>query len=129
MHRGPGGAIDPGEGEAVDGGGEVAGPLGVSARIPEPPCAPTNRVLQGPARGSHREHSVEAAEPGTAVCDASVYYDVRAELSPENVDLYFDGTLVYSGDAGCDNFYRTGDVGLQVHQDHVAWFDEVCVEW
>ncbi len=66
---------------------------------------------------------------GTAAYDASVYYDVRAELSPENVDLYFDGALVYSGDAGCDNFYRTGEIGLQVHQDHVAWFDEVCVEW
>ncbi|MSQ02169.1 MAG: hypothetical protein EXR71_09805 [Myxococcales bacterium] len=66
---------------------------------------------------------------GTAAYDASVYYDVRAELSPENVDLYFDGALVYSGDSGCDNFYRTGEIGLQVHQDHVAWFDEVCVEW
>lgn len=66
---------------------------------------------------------------GTVSYDASVFYDVRAELSPENVDLYFDGALVYSGDAGCDDFYRTGELGLQVHQDQIAYFDEVCVEW
>lgn len=66
---------------------------------------------------------------GTVSYDPSVFYDVRAELSPENVDLYFDGVLVFSGDAGCDDFYRTGEIGLQVHQDQIAYFDEVCVEW
>ena len=75
-------------------------------------------------RGSGDETTV-----GTVSYDPSVFYDVRAELSPENVDLYFDGALVFSGDAGCDDFYRTGEIGLQVHQDQIAYFDEVCVEW
>ena len=75
-------------------------------------------------RGTNEETTV-----GTVSYDPAVFYDVRAELSPENVDLYFDGTLVYSGDAGCDDFYRTGEIGLQVHQDQIAYFDAVCVEW
>ncbi len=66
---------------------------------------------------------------GTAAHDALSYYELRAELSPEHVDLYLDGLLIFSDDASCDDFVRTGDIGLQVHQDHLAYFDELCVEW
>ncbi len=66
---------------------------------------------------------------GSVSFSSGTYYDVMAEVSPGNVDLYFNGSLAYSGDAGCGNFTRTGEIGLQVHQSATAYFDEICVEY
>lgn len=66
---------------------------------------------------------------GSLSYTTGTYYDVMAEVSPGNVDLYFNGSRVYSGDAGCDAFARTGEIGLQVHQSVTAYFDSICVEY
>ncbi len=66
---------------------------------------------------------------GSLSYSSGTYYDIEAQVSPSNVDLYFAGVLEYSGNAGCDNFTRTGDIGLQVHTGVTAYFDEICVEY
>ena len=66
---------------------------------------------------------------GSLSFSSGTYYDVMAEVSPGNVDLYFNGSRVYSGDAGCDAFTRTGEIGLQVHQSVTAYFNSICVEY
>jgi len=66
---------------------------------------------------------------GSVSFSSGTYYDVVAEVSPGNVDLYFNGSLAYSGNAGCDSFTRSGAIGLQVHQSGTAYFDEICVEY
>ena len=73
--------------------------------------------------------STEEKNVGSLSYTTGTYYDVVAEVSPGNVDLRFGGTLVYSGDAGCDAFTRTGEIGLQVHVGPTAYFDSICVEY
>ena len=66
---------------------------------------------------------------GALSYSSGTYYDIMAEVTPGNVDLYFAGTRVYSGDAGCDAFTRSGEIGLQVHMSVTAYFNSICVEY
>ena len=61
----------------------------------------------------------------------STYYEVVAEvdIASSNVDIYEDGSLIWSGDLGCSAFTATGEVGLGLHSGGTAYLDDITVEW
>ena len=78
----------------------------------------------------YRTNSASAeTNVGSLSYTSGTYYDIVAEVTPGNVGLTFGGSLVYSSDIGCDNFTRTGEIGLQVHVGVTAYFDSICVEY
>ena len=59
----------------------------------------------------------------------STWYTVEAVVTPGNVAVYEDGTLVYNGDLSCDAFTSGGMVGIGLHQGATMYLDEITVEW
>ena len=59
----------------------------------------------------------------------STWYTVEALVTPGNVAVYEDGTLIYSGDLLCESFTTSGMVGIGLHQSATMYLDSITVEW